>query len=302
MRRLAALAALAAPAAALPTLVYVVGVEGSGHHGAMLQLVWPLVRDRCGRACPPPRSRADLDDDGADAVYARASRCDSYAHDAAVAGALFGDAPDGRVGDPAALRRALAAAPPGAVFVESRSFPAGGAPLRDGPVDARRRPPLPLDLADLAAQLRGAAALRLVVLRRDFAAAVASHAKWDGDAHAALLAAHVEALAGQLEAVRAADPGAVAVLPVDCLYAPAGGAAARRAALAALAAFLGATNSSCCECLAFWRDAADRRGDAAPAAARRAAAAVARARGAAWGPFAPARNATWTYLVGGACR
>ena len=85
MRRLAALAALAAPAAALPTLVYVVGVEGSGHHGAMLQLVWPLVRDRCGRACPPPRSRADLDDDGADAVYARASRCASYAHDAAVA-------------------------------------------------------------------------------------------------------------------------------------------------------------------------------------------------------------------------
>ena len=154
MRRLAALAALAAPAAALPTLVYVVGVEGSGHHGAMLQLVWPLVRDRCGRACPPPRSRADLDDDGSDAVYARASRCDSYAHDAAVAGALFGDAPDGRVGDPAALRRALAAAPPGAVFVESRSFPAGGAPLRAGPVDARRRPPLPLDLADLAAQLR----------------------------------------------------------------------------------------------------------------------------------------------------
>ena len=72
----------------------------------------------------------------------------------AVAGALFGDSPDGRVRDPAALRRALAAAPRDAVFVESRSFPAGGAPLRAGPVDARRRPPLPLDLADLAAQLR----------------------------------------------------------------------------------------------------------------------------------------------------
>ena len=298
MRRVACLMAWLArgtprPDARRPTFVFLVGVEGSSHHGVAQNLVWPLVRDHCGPKCAPPRTIDDLDDDGSESIYRVPSECNATAYDEDVRSRLYSVPSQavregGAVRDVDGLRRRMAAAPRGSYFFEWRSFPSAGHTQVANSSD--RQPPLPLDLAALARALDGVARLRLLVLQRDFRTTVLSHNRWDKGTHAVVIERHLRSLAQQLEHLA----GDAAVLPVDCLYDHAS-KATRRSVVENLRTFLDAPDSSCCECFAFWRASRDhRRPGRSPIDA---IAALERDHAPDWGPFARMRAPGFRYLL-----
>jgi len=254
-----------------PLLIYVIGLEGSSHHGVANTIVTTLANERC-------RSAASASSCDAAELQASHQTCRALLHgagfgtDGALAHAIFGTGNNARrspnVVNPAALRTALAGAAAGSVFVEGASWPSG--------FDAaQRQPPWPLSLASLWEALRDGDGdrydVRLLVLVRDFGATVwsksAAWRSWDGGAarHARLLASHLAYLNDEIAQLPASAWRSV---PVDCLYATTD--ETRQRVVAAIRTFLGwgwgGTGSDagaeqeqeqeprCCGCFAQWRD------------------------------------------------
>lgn len=236
------------------SFVYVVGVEGSGHHGATNELLLPLISSRC-RDCDTRRL-----------LGCNKNILDDYDHDQ--------------------LANCLRPAPGRHLFVwEDRSFPAGHAMGHRNAVVTSRLPNF-----DFGKLYRSIApfvdVFRLVLLRRDFFAIVRSHGNFDPtpNLHASLMAKHLEFIA---KAIRSFPTESYATLPVDCLFVS---NETRYALLPPLASFLQIQSHlgpyRCAQCFANWHNQTDHsayRNSQLDRTMRR----IVEKYAGLWGPFAP---------------
>lgn len=236
------------------SFVYVVGVEGSGHHGATKELVLPLISNRCP-----------------DCDTRRLLGCNKNILDD------FNQVP---------LANCLRPSPGRHLFVwEDRSFPAGHAMGHRNAIVKSRLP-----YFDFGKLYRSIApfvdVFRLVLLRRDFFAIVRAHLNFDPtpSLHASLMAKHLEYIA---HAMRAFPTKSYATLPVDCLFVS---NETRAALISPLANFLQiqspAGSPRCANCFANWHNQTDHstyRNKELDRTMRRIIPQYADA----WGPFAP---------------
>lgn len=213
-----------------PPFVYMLGVEGSNHHGVMAELLSPLVRERCNTGPCNEQSIKETPSSG-DNLPPADPACPALQRDSAFRKELFGLNATGLT--------AAFAQHPSAWFVEDMSFPAGL---------TSREVPMPIDLGDMFRAVSPLTDFRFLVLQRSFGQLAASRAGFDAslEAHAEKMAEYLAYLSGELERVPSAS---WKVLPVGCLER---GDEARVLAKERVAEFLG-LSSQCCGCFQSWQ-------------------------------------------------
>jgi len=231
--------------------VYLVGAEGSNHHGVLSELLVPLSQSQrceaedqlgkqmttcarsddefsefhaflgeevCNEIPPPDVNRAEMN-----------IKCRICARDKMVRNALFkhGVNVDEIVSQGSRCGRTI---------LEDNSFPSGSA----------RTPPSPINLSTMFRALSPRIDTRLVVLQRNFYDTVMSHPTLDGGAtgHAEKMAEYMGYISGALQDL---PSHAWRILPVDCIEAN------KHGLQKSLAQFLGFPTEECGHCWEHWR-------------------------------------------------
>jgi len=230
--------------------VYLVGVEGSNHHGVMSELLAPLsLSQRCkpdsakhgnnATMCIRPDAadefRTFIGGDVCDKTPTRETilanmnvECNICVRDAVVRNALF----HGDIEVDEVVSRGSQC---GGTILEDMSFPSGSS----------RTPPGPMNLSSMFRQLSGRIDTRLVVLQRDFYDTVMSHQWFDGGAnrHAKKMVEYMEYISQTLKGL---PSHAWRILPVDCI------STNKHGLQTSLARFLGFPTEECGHCWEHW--------------------------------------------------
>lgn len=213
-----------------PPFVYMLGVEGSNHHGVMAELLYPLVTERCNQGPCNMQKIRELPSSVSDKLPSN-PWCPSVQRDPEFRKAFFSLNMTG-VTD-SFLQH------PNHWFLEDMSFPGD---------HMHRDVPMPIDLGIMFRAIAPLTNFKFLVLQRSFESLVVSRQDFDSGPrpHAEKMAEFLTYLSGELQLVPLTY---WKVLPVDCLE---WNEQTRMMAKVKVAEFLG-INSQCCGCFNSWR-------------------------------------------------